>query len=31
MDPPGGHMFEIGLHRENMSETTRIQALIFGM
>ena len=36
MAPPGGHMFYIGLFRENvviifLSETTGPRALIFGM
>ena len=35
MDPPRGHMFNMGLYRENIkifwSETTRHRALIFGM
>ena len=36
MDPPRGHMFYIGLYRENvkkifLSETTRPRALIFGI
>ena len=36
MDPPGGHMFRIGISWENMkktflSETTRARALIFGV
>ena len=36
MAPPGGHMFYIGLYRENvkkifLSETTMPRTLIFGM